>query len=841
MADVRQRTTAGNWFRYLLRFIGLIALLFAAFGLVFYYSSHAFPQSDTINSLRASISDTLAKPSIDGVMLLLGLAGAAITVVWIVLELLMGLVLVTGQRAAVGGNNYVQIGLAAALFLVVNAITFRHYSRYDLTRDSQFTLPPDLVKELQTLSNKSPTDVVVLQLHRRAIGRGQEPDAIDKAAELKVIEKVNDLVDQLRELGPRFRVLVLDRQDEYYADKVDRLESEPLRRALAAAPEDSIFFHANGRVRRMSFAEFFQVDKTASRVKEQVTTPDGKTETRVRSTNLVLLPQGREGFVRRILSLEQRKPKVGLLVIHPLLSSRRQDDSYSAAGVRKSLEDNGFEVHDIVLKRWDGSAPAPTAQTFDEFELEDKEYDYEYYSLLIQDRETVVKLLTEALPQAKTLPLTEINRRFRGLIRGQVETEGERAMLVRAIEREIDVRKKELEEFRAELVAVEPKYQELLRNEKANEGRRTTDATAKLKAAIDGCDLLYIPRLTAMDLSEGRIIPAEYYSMPKEQVEVIRDFIKSGKPVLACFGPTRFGNRGDADPDDLEKLFVQLGFEFGGQTILTDDEAKASSKSQDGLGSSPPPPPLRLDLEQGQKTDNPIRLAYLVASRSVDGALELGRSGPRAITVAPRVRELSKFNPVVMESIARSWNEERPVASRGYTPKYEATKIDDPKKGTPDEERRGPFPIGAALETKVPAEWYDERLSAAREASSIGAAAGGLGLAISTQLLDAAVFAPPGSLPERPTVRLVALGHGGIFTGKELSPAQEQLLLHTVNWQLGREEMLPRDVPTEQRWQFPRVVMTEQQKKLWHMGTFLGLPMLCAFIGIVVLMTRKMR
>ncbi len=225
-------------------------------------------------------------------------------------------------------------------------------------------------------------------------------------------------------------------------------------------------------------------------------------------------------------------------------------------------------------------------------------------------------------------------------------------------------------------------------------------------------------------------------------------------------------------------------------------------------------PPLVFDFEQKGQA-NPIRATYLVAARSVDGELELRESGPRAITVKPRAKA-PKFAATIFESIPKSWNEERPIASRGYTPKYEAAKFDDPKKGTPDEKRRGPFSLGVAIETKAPAEWYDDSLTAAQTASSIGAAAGGLGMAATSLLMDPENFAKPGELPERPTLRLVAFGHGGIFVGKDLSPAQEELLLTTVNWQLHRDDLLPKDPPPEDRWQFPREVMSEQQKKLWR-------------------------
>ena len=55
-----------------------------------------------------------------------------------------------------------------------------------------------------------------------------------------------------------------------------------------------------------------------------------------------------EAAVERI----EARPKVGLAVIHPLLTSREDFDMYSAAGLRTTLEDHGFEVVDVILKKW---------------------------------------------------------------------------------------------------------------------------------------------------------------------------------------------------------------------------------------------------------------------------------------------------------------------------------------------------------------------------------------------------------------------------------------------------------------------------------------------------------
>ena len=62
-------------------------------------------------------------------------------------------------------------------------------------------------------------------------------------------------------------------------------------------------------------------------------------------------------------------------------------------------------------------------------------------------------------------------------------------------------------------------------------------------------------------------------------MEAIKDFLKAGQPVLACFGPTNAPREGvpqpeDEQPDALEDLLTQLGIHFGKQTVLFDDEGR---------------------------------------------------------------------------------------------------------------------------------------------------------------------------------------------------------------------------------------------------------------------------
>jgi ribosomal protein L17 len=859
MVDVRQRTTIGNRFRFLVRVLGLTGLVAAVVGAVLLSTvptglpawSESAARSPmewlaaAANWVAGSVQwlwDT-AQTGPDTVTRLAAgvlLGGLAAIAVWLVVELLGALFLVTGRRTAVGLNTYLQIGLAAALLLIVNAYSFVNYQRYDLTRDRQFTLPESVVERLRTFSPSAPTDIVVLQLHKTAGSLSDKPDALDFAAERKVVEKVRDLVDQLRELGPRFRVTVLDVEEEGYEDRLDALtkNAPELRRAIEGAPENSIFFHADRRVQRMSFSDFYLLDRSASQQ---------EVNGRKRISNLVLIPQGVESFARKVESVGEKRPTVGLAVIHPVLTTQDDFDEYTAQGLRRSLEANGFEVRDIILKRWGRGNPTPAAYTFDEYELDRVEGRYNLLTLMAQNRESLIKQLSTALEAvAKTQTTADAAKVLQPFVRGRIEDEDDVKQVVASIKRAVEEFQEDAEEIQEALAKAAPRYQEVLKNERAYEARRSTDVKARFAAAVADCDILIIPRMTVMDIPRRHVIESWLYNLSDEQAEVIRDFIAAGKPVLALFGPIKVGQSGpgaEPEPDPVEQLFTRLGIEFGGQTIMYQVEAEAAAERQEETlgGGSVPLPPLVFDIQKEGRAPNPIAAAFLTTARAVDFQLDVNKSGFRPVYVSPAVLATHTFNPIIAETTRDAWNEERPIAERDYVPKYEPTKLDDPKRGTRDEERRGPFPVGVSVEVPVPAEWLEPKLAAAQAAAAVGGGAFAPGgLAVPT--LDPAKFkaaVPPERQPDPPTVRIVALGHGGLFVGNRLEPAREKLLLHTLNWQLRRDDRLP--TATQATWQYPRVELTPQQHTLWRWGTFLGLPLLCAYFGLIVLMVRKVR
>ena len=84
----------------------------------------------------------------------------------------------------------------------------------------------------------------------------------------------------------------------------------------------------------------------------------------------------------------------------------------------------------------------------------------------------------------------------------------------------------------------------------------------------------------------------------------------------------------------------------------------------------------------------------------------------------------------------------------------------------------------------------------------------------------------------------MVIGQGGLFSGKQLGPAQEQLLLHTCNWLLKRDDRLPR---TDAEWSYPRVQRDEREGFLWKYGPFLGLPAFFLYLGLIVWIVRRVR
>lgn len=831
MTDTRHRTTLGSTLRLLVRLAGLFGGAAAAVGGVMLWVEAGQPTVTVLGWLLLAL-------------------GGLVVAGWVASEVVGAVVLVAGDKSAAGATTVLLGVLAVAAVVVVNLVSAHFYDRADCTRDHRFTLDRPLVDELKQLDPNTPTTVLVLQLDKTSPYDPARPDALTSAAQGKITEKVLDLIDELRqhpELSARFDVQVLRGTDEKFQEQLDRVtKNQPeLKAAVEAAPESSIFFASNGRVRRMPFAQFYLLDKTASRGKEAVGGDEHPA-----AANLVLAPQGKERFVRALVGLERRKPKVGVLTIHPYLTSRKSDDdgtaAFTSSGLRTALENDGCEVVDVVLKKgWDGgSGLSPSAGTFEESKLEEVEAEYLGASESALEAEIELRNLELVREKVKTAPISEVERIFKAVApRGSfTEAEYREKLLSRVIEPSTRQLRADADEAKKRASDAEPEYRKLLADDRVQADRRAADVKAKLTAAVADCDLLIVPRLTTISLANGQIIPPTLYPLAKAQTDAVKEFLTAGKPVLFAFGPTPVTRGFGATADDHEVVLARLGIELGSQTVLTSAEAVAMKKPSTLGDRSVKLPPL-----QAVRSDNPVAAAFDRANRTVDGTLELKRSGYRPIYLAPRDKPFS-FPPALLYTADDAWNEDRPLpegatrpGSRPYFPKLDTAKPDDAKKGTREEEKRQKFLVGVAAEVPVPAEWTDPNAAAVQAAAVLAAGPMdiGFGPGVASAVMTPDAFQPKSATPK--AVRVAVFGHGGLFVGKKLEPGQEALLVSTVNWQLARDDSLPKDVPDADKWRYPRAALDDKQRAYWQIGGAVGPPLLAALFGVVALLLRWRR
>lgn len=350
------------------------------------------------------------------------------------------------------------------------------------------------------------------------------------------------------------------------------------------------------------------------------------------------------------------------------------------------------------------------------------------------------------------------------------------------------------------------------------EQRRLTDLKAKMERALADCDLLLVPRMTLRNVTLPPFnVPNEVHRLDESQVAAIKDFLKAGKPVLACFGPVNESPDerpmpSSGGPDHLEDLLASLGFKLSRETVLFDQEIGGLAEYQAALqgrrdldlmsrGDDADIPPLVLQRVQpaksggtAAKSANPIRESLRLTASSVGKgqSLDLRVRHPRPVAFEPAAGETSTVEPEFLLSGPESWAEDKPFPTEKDLPHYEDTK------------KRGPLPVAAAAQVRLPSDWYGKEETR----------------------------------PEQATARVVVIGHGSLFVGTKLAPAQEKLLLDTCNWLLGRDDQLTAE---GEPWAFPRVAIEPHAKLLWTWGAALGLPLLFAYLGLVVLSVRRLR
>jgi hypothetical protein len=938
---------------FLLRLLGLTGGLLACAAGVFagvngdFRALHAAADLQQAWDAGSTLAQAAWQAPEQNLAVVLCLAGAAAALVTLLVELLVVLAFTATRRSVFGLNAVVQGALAAVALVAVNLWSYQHFAQMDFTRAREFTLPDEVRKDLAQLNPNSQTTIIVYNRHKVFGLMPDKPqDDFDSAAERKVIEKVHDLVDQFRTIGPQIRVEVLDTQSRDYkfkerlrevteavAGDKDDPEAESLRKMIEAAPENSLFFCGRENeklcVQQLSFNDFYLLDKTLSQDDH-----DGR-------GNLVLLYQGVEPFAHRILRLGEKKPRIAIATIHEVLSTGSQRD-IGLRGLRNALEARGFDVTDIVLKKESNTPPLgldPAVYSLEESKLEGLkrtqklyENDLEKFQKLrkqteqeravwekaAEDEKTRTSLLKQIADQAgeraleydQTVQLVDAKiQQYRqallnppsDAIKGRLQRElaalqearpqlaeqrdlwknaiTEAAARDRLMRQIIQANVENLDDDLQHLDQAIADYRQRLAvtqtdigkmNEPAlEEQRRMSDLKAKLQRLLADCDLLMVPRMTLRNTaSPFNNIPPQVYPLDPAQVEAIKEFLKAGKPILACFGPLNSppgSNLDEPRPDGLEELLTQLGVKMLKQTVLFDAEEQGFAENRAGLsiaGASVEIPPLIWDwrsrdsLPPGSvdiaRPINRIHAGIRLTARGLgkEEALDIRIRDPRPIYYVPpeppTLRPLASaawgspvlpnwatlmlsltalrqsldvaaerlpVDPVFLMTSPQSWNEDQPFPTEGRIPQFEQPQRDQDKRRQLkpaltglETRRRGPFPIGVAVETTLPRDWY----------------------------------ASQADKPAR--VRLAVIGQSGFFAGKELPAAQEKLFVQTINWLLGRDDRLPRD---EHVWSYPRVNETippdSSTEYLWLWGARLGLPVLFLYLGFVVVLFRRLR
>ena len=226
MADVRQRTTWGIRFRFLVRVLGLVGMFAAAVGAVLPASAYPLWNSGTLGRLRTPRHERRGRFIHDCACSVLAHrprrrgAGPRRRASWRA---------VPGGVAANRGRHHRSDRRAR-----------RHRARSSsstLTRSRTIAATMSPAIGSSRFPRISPTNSAnsartsrprssCCRMHRTFGDASEVRDSYVSESEAKVAEKVKDLVDQFREFGPRFNVVVLDTEKFGYENATRRPHEE---------------------------------------------------------------------------------------------------------------------------------------------------------------------------------------------------------------------------------------------------------------------------------------------------------------------------------------------------------------------------------------------------------------------------------------------------------------------------------------------------------------------------------------------------------------------------------------------------------------------------------------
>jgi hypothetical protein len=904
---------------------------------------------------------------------MVALVGGGLLAIPLLVEIVLICRTALSARGAMGGNVALQVVLAMALLVGINVFSFNNYERFDWTQNREFTLDPHLRDEVAKLT--ADTTIVVVQRHA-AFGQQSRQDNYDAAADRKIKEKIQDLVEQFQQIGARFSVQFLDIDDEKYEDHLASLRK--LSPALAAAidftPENSVFFLSQQdrritfllpekdaekikdesidaalketktfdvgdvenpnadfpvprreylrfaleirneqdgnvlfsmlpvpvrtlpakvrlsgiqrkgpilrlrdyeghmtkwipyegilkdaeQIQRISFTDIYQLDREAS---QQANHKRG---------NLVLKYQGAGPFARKILNIEEKRPRIAVAAAADS-DTMASPPPWGMGGAKKTLTTYGFDTRDLIMK-------TGAVLTYEEsrFEVVDNQINslgkhIDYLGEVLASREDfqkaaekIKKSVTD--PSAIEMAVKEINAKYGLIIKLAKTRAGIRQVIDVRLRKNLDspagVRnlnalqvldqaefldesreRIELERERSiERRAALSREHATLNVEDLAEKRRIADVKTKVDRMLADCDLIIVPRWTLINTARGQNYPYSTYTLDKAHVEGIKAFLKAGKPVLFCFSPPN--DEEDGANDGLDKIVTELGVRLGRDTVFfeVDSDAMEEARTNPAARGEKEVPPVLVDWTKGKgllasQRDyatgmvHPLRSSLRLGARVSDKQpFDLHLRHPRPVYP---VKYVANAPLIVATVVGLGASGTLLPLARAYK---SVERLDDKAifLMSPEDSWNEDNPVPAGDEP-VP---RFKPLSNDPNKGTIKEKRRGpfpIAVAIETKLPES--WYDSKSTP-RPTVRFAVIGHGGVFVGESLNAAKERLLLSTCNWLLGRNDLIAQE---KDSWQFPRISLDEHQQNQWTWATMLGLPGLFAFFGLAMVLVRRMR
>ena len=129
----------------------------------------------------------------------------------------------------------------------------------------------------------------------------------------------------------------------------------------------------------------------------------------------MLRDQGIEPFTRKILAIDERRPRVAVAVIHSVLGLQGEDEDprLTMAGTRKALASRDFESRDIILKKWSEMAPPEAAVlTYDENRYEKLEQELANLDANLKEFQDAIKELSAEVKFWKSSSVEEFKKKY---------------------------------------------------------------------------------------------------------------------------------------------------------------------------------------------------------------------------------------------------------------------------------------------------------------------------------------------------------------------------------------------------------------------------------------------